>query len=262
MRRVTIVSVVLVAAFGCARQTGSSRDPDSSSPVVSEREGAALDADMCSHYLADAPPPLEGGEFMPVSDEMMAAALASVSQEVMPRCAHYQFAHVLMVIALFDDPRASQALWEREDSMLLLDALASSVNEVCSEGHPDEWLLPSPSFQLGRAELLDRPVIVVDMLAPPVATTEAHMFAIVGHPWPADADRRVWTGLDRYFVLEHSVSGEPTHTVMGGWTRGRNGETHLNMGAGPLPTPTAFLHVIGQNLCGNYVEARTHMGSE
>ena len=64
----------------------------------------------------------------------------------------------------------------------------------------------------------------------------------------------------RYFVLEHSVSGEPTHTVMGGWTRSEQGDTHLNMGDGPLPTPSAFLHAIGQNLCANYVGARTHMG--
>jgi hypothetical protein len=260
MRRSTLVCVLLVAAFGCARKTGPAHEPASSNSAIAEHEGAALDAEACSHYLADAPPPLPGGEFMPVSEEQMAAAMAAIREETMPRCAHYELAHVAMVIALFDDPRVSQALWEREDSMILLDALAKAVNEVCGEANVDEWLLPTPAFQLGRTELLERPVIVVDMLAPPVATTEAHMFAIVGHPWPADADRRVWTGLDRYFVLEHSVSGEPTHTVMGGWTRSDTGDTHLNMGDGPLPTPTGFLHAIGQNLCANYVGARTHMG--
>ena len=88
------------------------------------------------------------------------------------------------------------------------------------------------------------------------------MFAIVGHPWSGDADQRQWTGLDRYFVLEHNASIEPNHTIMGGWTRSDGRDTHLNMGEGPLPTPSAFLHVIGQNLCANYLEAMTRMAPE
>jgi hypothetical protein len=260
--RFSVAWVLMIATLGCARRTAPGPEPASSNTSVAEREGVALDAELCSHYLADAPPALEGGEFMPVSEEMMRAAMTMASQEMMPRCAHYELAHVAMVISLFDDPRVSQVLWEREDSMLLLDALVDAINEICGGGRPDEWLLPKPTFQLGRTELLERPVIVVDMIPPPMATTEAHMFAIVGHPWSAGADRRHWTGLDRYFVLEHSVTREPTHTVMGGWTRADGRNTHLNMGDGPLPTPTAFLHVIGQNLCANYVRARTHMSPE
>jgi hypothetical protein len=259
--RFSVACVLVIATFGCARRSGPAPESESPTGAVAERDGAAVDADACSHYLADAPPPASG-DFMPVSEEMMRAAMTMASQEMMPRCAHYELAHVAMVISLFDDPRVSQVLWEREDGMQLLDVLADAVNQICGEADPNEWLLPDPAFELGRTELLERPVIVVDVIPPPMATTEAHMFAIVGHPWPAGADRRYWTGLDRYFVLEHSVTREPTHTVMGGWTRADERSTHLNMGDGPLPTPSAFLHVIGQNLCGNYVRAQTRFGPE
>lgn len=262
MRRSIVVCLVPLLALGCARRSGPAAASESPTGAIAEREGQAFDVDGCSHYLADAPPPVESGEFMPISDEMLAAALSQVSQETMPRCAHYELAHVAMVIALFDDPRVSQVLWEHEDALELLDALADAVNRVCGEARPGEWLLPKPSFELGRTELLDRPVIVVDVLPSPIATTEAHMFAIVGHPWPAGADRRSWTWLDRYFVLEHSVSREPNHTVMGGWLRNQGRNTHLNMGDGPLPTPSGFLHAVGQNLCANYVRAQTHVSRE
>ena len=120
MRRSTLVFVLLVATFGCARRNGPAPESASANPTVGEREGAGLDADACSHYLADAPPPIEQGEFMPVSEETMRAAMASIDPAAMPRCAHYEFAHVLMVVALFDDPRISRALWEHEYSMLLI----------------------------------------------------------------------------------------------------------------------------------------------
>ncbi len=253
MRRALPCSGVLLA-LACANKTGPEPGSASAPGPLVEADAAYLE-DACAPYLADAPPPMSG-EFMPVSDEELAAAVALVEHESQPRCAHYQLAHVAMVIALFDDPRVSQALWEHEAGVELLEAFANAVNGVCSESGRGEWLLPTPSFRLGRTELLGRPVVVIDVLPPPAATTEAHMFAVVGQPW-ASADERGWTGLDRYFVLEHSVMYEPTHTVMGGWTREDGRNVHLNFGPGPTPTPAGFVHVIGQNLCSDFTRART-----
>jgi hypothetical protein len=253
---------ILLAACVCALTACASKgSPGSSSPppsIFAERDGVIADANACAPYLAGAPPE-RSGEFMPVTDEMMREAMASVAHEVQPRCSHYQLVHRILASQILDDPRIAMVLWEREDSAELLDAIATIVNEMCVESEPGTWTIPPGSFRIGRTELLGRPVVVVDMLAPPVATTEAHMFAVVGVPW-ADGDyHRAWPGLSAYFVLEHSVSQGPNHTVMGAWARMDGGLTHLNMGKGPLPEPGGFVHAIGKNLCGDFVEARTRL---
>jgi hypothetical protein len=262
--RSTLVCCCLIAALGCAHERVSAQvETSSPSAPMAERDGRPLDADSCSHYLADAPQPREQREFMPVSEELMRAATVMASRETQPRCAHYELAHRVMVLALFEDPRVSQVLWEREDSVVLLDGFAEIANRDCYQRNPsrDEWQLPLPGFVVGRTELLGRPVVVIDMIAPPLAMTEAHMLAIVGHPWPEGADPSGWTGFDRYFVLEHSVYFEPTYTVMGGWVRSEGRNTHLNMGQGPVPSPSAFVHMIGRNLCGDFLEAMTELPS-
>lgn len=256
--RSTLACCCLLVTFGCAHKQSGSGTESGSPKVIGEREGAGIDAEQCAHYLAGTEP-LEQQEFMPVSEEVVQAAMATAGGAAPPRCAHYELAHMVMVIALFEDPRVGEVLWEREDSEILLDSFADLANEVCGEDDPNAWQMPAPGFTIGRTELLGRPVVMVDVIAPPIATTEAHMFAIVGHPWPEGGDRRLWTGFDRYFVLEYSVFFEPTHTVTGGWVRADGRNTHLNMGGGPIPTPSAFLHDIGKNLCGNFVGAMTEL---
>jgi hypothetical protein len=253
----TLLVVSVCALTACA----SKGAPVASSPapsIFAERDGTGTDADACAPYLAGAPPE-RSGEFMPVSEEMMREAMASVAHETQPRCSHYQLIHRILATQILDDPRIAMALWERDDTTELLDAIATIVNDMCVEGEPGAWTMPAASFRIGRTELLGRPVVVVDVLPAPIATTEAHMFAVVGVPWTAYDDHRTWPGLAAYFVLEHSVSQGPNHTVMGAWTRIDGALTHLNMGKGPKPDPGGFVHAIGKNLCGDFVEMRTRV---
>jgi hypothetical protein len=246
------------ALMACTPKGGSSSGSSVAPSIFAEKDGAGTDVNACAPYLAGAPPE-RSGEFMPVSDEMMQQAMAAAQQETRPRCTHYELIHRVLSTQIIDDPRIATVLWEREDSAELLDAIAVIVNEACLEIEPGTFTMPPGSFRIGRTELLGRPIVVIDVLPPPVATTEAHMFAVVGTPWAAGADHRAWTSLAAYFVLEHSVSQGPNHTVMGAWARMDGGLFHLNMGKGPLPEPEGFLNEIGKNLCGDFVEARTRI---
>ena len=253
-----LAAALILTLTACAPKLDASPSSSTAPATFSEYDGVGINADSCAAYLEGAPPE-SIGEFLPVSDEMMAAAMASIANETQPRCAHYHFVHRILSEQILDDPRIATAMWERDDVAELLDAYAEVVNDVCVNGDPGAWTIPPSSFRIGRTEVLGRPVVVVDVMPPPVATTEAHMFAVVGVPWAEGADRRVWPGFEAYLVLEHSVSQGPTHTVMGAWTRMEGSLTHLNMGEGPLPEPGGFVHAIGRNLCGNFVEMRTRM---
>jgi hypothetical protein len=263
--RRSLVLALLTTTLGCASRTGPSSgsttgpstEPSSSAPIA-EFDGQAVDDERCEHYLADAPPPVPEGEFMPISGEEQRAANAAVALETRARCAHYLLIHRVLAQQVLTDPRIAVILWAFEDPSGLLEEIADAVNEICTDEDPNEWQMPRGSFRIGRTELLGRPVVVVDVIPPPVAMTEAYMFALVGRPWAADADPNSWTELSHYFVLEHNVNF-PNHTVMGGWVLENDALVHLNMGAGPQPTPAGFVHGIGQNLCANYIEYRTRV---
>jgi len=260
MRIASIIVLTLASStLACASRAGPTSAPGSSNPAtgpISEREGLAVDDDRCSPYLADAPPPMSG-EFMDVSDDQRRAAEAVVAQQDQPRCAHYHLVHRVLAEHLFDDPRIGLALWEAERPRDLLGQLAELVNAACAH-QGEQWSIPEGSFSVGRTAILGRPLVIVDVIPPPVATTEAYMFAVVGEPWTNPYDRS-WTGIAHYFVLEHNIEVEPTHTVFGGWTLSKDALTHLNMGLGPSPTPDAFVHAIGRNLCANFIQARTRI---
>jgi hypothetical protein len=266
--RRSLVLALLTTTLGCAARTasssgsssGSSSEPssDASQAPIAEFDGQAVDDERCEHYLADAPPPLPEGEFMPISAEEQQAANAAVALETRARCAHYLLIHRVLAQQVLTDPRIAVILWAFEDPLELLEEITGLVNEICAAEDPNEWQMPRGSFRIGRTELLGRPVVVIDVIPPPVAMTEAYMFALVGRPWADGAEPSSWTELSHYFVLEHNVNF-PNQTVVGGWVMENGGLVHLNMGAGPQPTPAGFVHVIGQNLCANYIEYRTRV---
>jgi hypothetical protein len=258
MRIASIIALTLASStLACAGRPTPT--PDTSTPStgpITEHQGLAVDDDRCSPYLADAPPP-QSGEFMELTEDQRRAAAVIAAQQTQPRCAHYQLIHRVLATHLFDDPRLSFVLWEAERPTDLLGNLATIVNDACVQ-QGEQWLMPENSFSVGRTHLLGRPLVIVDVIPPPVAMTEAYMFAVVGEPWTTPYDQG-WTGIAHYFVLEHNIDAEPTHTVFGGWTMSEDALTHLNMGLGPSPTPDAFVHAIGRNLCANFIHARTRI---
>ena len=257
--RVTLTLALLVPVLtlmGC-KKAGPDPGGTTQPTAVVESQGQGLDYDACAPYLEGAPPE-SSGEFMAASEADIAAAQAMTASEQDPRCAHYVFAHRLLPFHVFDDPQVSEVIWLDPNVLDFLEIFANAANEACSE-QPQGWQLPLREFNVGRVEVLGRPVVVLDMLPAPVATTEAYLIALVGRPWSSVDERGYWTGLDHYFVLEHSVTREPTHTVFGGWELDGDSLTHLNMGTGPEPTPAAFVHAVGRNLCGDFVTAKTRL---
>jgi hypothetical protein len=154
---------------------------------------------------------------------------------------HYMFAHRILPEVAFADPEHLLELMTSDQAQPFVADLWEEVGLACPAALPADGLRVTVEPLEGFAN----PVILVHLPTPEIPP-EAHYLAIV-----PTVERRLWGLITRQavrcFTLERSVRlAGGTRTVVCEWTLDSSSMLqHGNYGAGPAPTPNAFLDRLG-----------------
>lgn len=163
------------------------------------------------------------------------------------RCHHYEFAHVALRNAAFQQPIRFMNLLATPDAQDFMISLLQQVVEHCKDrGEIIDFDVSNTGLYLGRVG--GHPCAIVEM-PPPKATAEAFYVASV-LLMPTEEPRDPKEVKLRYFTLEKTFAyGDPPRTVLGEWAADQG---HVNHGIGPEPRLELFVEAISALLEGGY----------